>query len=245
MSNVAKKFNRLCHLQVVRRNGLRILNALNFHYKEMDMKYFPALILVSFTILSYAENATMKTVCPDLLKLCHSAGYVENNTSGKDAWVNCVAPLISGGTLDNVKASPTMIASCKAGIEQLPCTKVLAACQTAGYMGGLGKLPMFDCAFPLVQGTSLPEVKVNPDDLKACKTIVDKQIKDQPCLRVMLACKAAGYSPDNTNGEIFVRNCYLPVLNGKHVENVTVDAPTAAACKAQTVKTGTLTSETQ
>lgn len=211
------------------------------------MKHLSSFILMSITTLSYAyaQDATVKTACPDLLKLCQSAGYVENNTTGKDAWMNCIAPIISGGTLENVKPSPTMVSSCKAAIEQLPCTKVLAACQTAGYVGGPGKLPMFDCAFPLVQGASMPEVKVDPDALKTCKEIVDKQIKNQPCLRVMLACKAGGYSPDKTNGEIFVRNCYLPVLNGKHVEGVAVDAATASACKAQTASTGTLTSETK
>lgn len=185
-----------------------------------------------------ASAPAAPAVCSGVVKSCETAGFVQNGPTGKDVWMNCVAPVLMGKAV--VKVDDQQVAACKADINNLPCSKLLSICKNAGYTGGPQKLAFFDCMVPLTQGVVLSGVTAPPDVLSACKAQVDSQIKQQPCLRVMLACKAGGYSPDNVNGQAFARNCYMPVLNGQTVFGVVVDPETAAACKKFISTTNTL-----
>lgn len=193
------------------------------------------LILASGVAIAQTPAATpatnAKPLCGDVMNLCKAAGFSENGPTGKDIWMNCVGPVISGQT--PVKATAQQIAACKADINNQPCSKVMNACKTAGFNGDPKKLVLFNCIIPLTQGTAVPGVNLPPDVLSACKTQVDKQIAEQPCLRIMIACTGAGYSPDTTNGTNFVQQCYLPTMNGQTVTGVAIDSATAAACKKE------------
>jgi hypothetical protein len=191
-----------------------------------------------------ASDASKAVPCASLIKSCQTAGYTENGTAGKEVWANCIGPALSNQSVPNFKPDPSQVASCTKELKSLPCAKIAEACRTGGYIGGPKKLPMFDCMLPLVQGRSVPGVRFNPADLSTCKTTMEMQIKNQPCLRVMIACKGAGYSPDEVNGQAFVRNCYIPLLNGERVVGVSIDDATAQACKLETTKSGAKINQT-
>ena len=53
---------------------------------------------------------------------------------------------------------------------------------------------------------------------KACGTIAD-------------ACKAAGFSDSDSAGKRFWQDCMEPIIMGKTVANVIIDAPIANTCR--------------
>lgn len=73
--------------------------------------------------------------------------------------VACWVPLVAWGAAD-------------------PCAPIKTACEAAGYTHGghkTGKGLMKDCIHPIVSGQSVAGVTVNPTDVSACKTKVEKQ----------------------------------------------------------------------
>lgn len=56
--------------------------------------------------------------------------------------------------------------------------------------------------------------------------------KDQPCLKIEQACKAAGFVKGGAKeGKGLIVDCVKPLLEGKNVLGVTVDAATRKACQ--------------
>lgn len=55
---------------------------------------------------------------------------------------------------------------------------------------------------------------------------------DGPCIKIMEACKAAGYNkPSATEKKSLSKNCMQPVLSGEKVEGVTINQKDLDACK--------------
>ncbi len=55
-----------------------------------------------------------------------------------------------------------------------------------------------------------------------------------PCMKIMEACKAAGYNKLILNEKKSLsKNCLQPLLNEQKVEGVSVDSKDLAACKAK------------
>lgn len=58
--------------------------------------------------------------------------------------------------------------------------------------------------------------------------------QDGPCMKIMEACKSAGYNkPLGTEKRSLSKNCIQPLLNGQKVEGVTVNQSDLDACKAK------------
>lgn len=56
--------------------------------------------------------------------------------------------------------------------------------------------------------------------------------KDQPCLKIQQACKKAGFVKGGAKeGKGLFVNCVQPILKGKSVPGVTMDAATIQACE--------------
>lgn len=61
--------------------------------------------------------------------------------------------------------------------------------------------------------------------------------KDHPCQRIQQACKAAGFIKGGAKeGKGLYVNCMEPILKGKTVEGVTVDAATLQSCQDNMAK---------
>lgn len=178
------------------------------------------------------SSSPQPEICQPIVKVCEAAGFMKNAKPDKNLMLNCMQPLLEGKQVANVNAPPEQLDTCKKEISSSPCVKILNQCYSGGFTGGPKKLPMFDCLLPLINGTPVNNVTPEADDVSACKVVMQKQISNDPCLRVMIACKNAGYSPDQVNGEAFARNCFSPIVEGKQVQNVIVDDATAKACKA-------------
>lgn len=228
------------------------LRALHFQHTEEGnkMKNHTLSIVLLFSFFGMSIQALAQTgsttsqTCSDLMNICQTAGYIQNGLTGKNILVNCITPLINGQEVVNVHATPAQIETCKTELNNLPCAKIFTQCRAAGFTGGPGKLAMFDCIIPLVKGLSIAGVNPDPDDFKVCKEATNKEIQSQPCLRVMLACKQAGFSPDQVNGTAFARNCYGPILDGQQVPGVYIDDATVQACAKQS-PSGTRPAPTQ
>lgn len=173
-------------------------------------------------------------ICKALAKTCEAANFTVSGSAGKNLLLDCIKPIMSGENPPKLKINQEDIQQCKNDINSQPCAKIISQCNAAGYQGDPNKLLMFDCVFPLMKGKIIAGVNPSPEDYTACKDVIDKEIQNQPCLSVMIACKAAGYSPDAKNGQVFARNCYNPILEGQIVIGVTIDPAIAQACKNQT-----------
>lgn len=57
--------------------------------------------------------------------------------------------------------------------------------------------------------------------------------QDGPCIKLMEACKAAGYNKSMNLKKSLSKDCLQPLLNGQKVEGVTVNADDIEACKAK------------
>lgn len=56
--------------------------------------------------------------------------------------------------------------------------------------------------------------------------------RDSPCIKIMDACKSAGYNKSSsTDKKSLSKNCIQPLLNGQRVEGVNVDQSYLEACK--------------
>jgi hypothetical protein len=61
--------------------------------------------------------------------------------------------------------------------------------------------------------------------------------KDHPCQRIEQACKAAGFVKGGAKeGKGLYANCMKPILKGKSVAGVTVDAATLQSCQGNMAK---------
>ncbi len=56
---------------------------------------------------------------------------------------------------------------------------------------------------------------------------------DKPCMRVAKACMNAGYVPHDPGNKKLGVNCVKPLVEGKTVSGVTVDANTLTSCRAK------------
>lgn len=57
---------------------------------------------------------------------------------------------------------------------------------------------------------------------------------DGPCMKIMEACKAAGYNKSLlVENKSLSKNCIQPLLNAQKVEGVSVDPKDIEACKAK------------
>ena len=57
---------------------------------------------------------------------------------------------------------------------------------------------------------------------------------DGPCMKIMEACKAAGYNKSIlSEKKSLSKNCMQPLLSGQKVEGVTVDPKDVELCKAK------------
>ena len=188
------------------------------------------------TNTSVTATTTAKTAepCSDMVNMCRGAGFVDNGPAGKGIWNYCMPTLMSGKTVGALTATPQQIEACRTDMSNQPCVKLLNQCSLVGFTGGYLKLPFFDCLVPYVQGKYIAGLNPTPAEFNACKTYIETQIRDQPCFRVMLACKAGGYSPDAMNGELFARNCFNVLLAGQTVKGVTLDPNDGIACRNQT-----------
>jgi hypothetical protein len=60
---------------------------------------------------------------------------------------------------------------------------------------------------------------------------------DHPCKPLEAACKAAGfYQGGSSSGKGLLKDCIEPLVDGKSVEGVKVEATDAAACKIKVDK---------
>lgn len=57
--------------------------------------------------------------------------------------------------------------------------------------------------------------------------------QDGPCIKLMEACKGAGYIKSLNQKKSLSKDCLQPLLNGQKVEGVTVNADDIEACKAK------------
>lgn len=58
--------------------------------------------------------------------------------------------------------------------------------------------------------------------------------RDSPCLKIMDACKFAGYNKSTSNDKKSLsKDCIQPILNGQKVEGVNVNQSDVDACKAK------------
>lgn len=201
--------------------------------KKLTLMFVFSLVNISAFAQTVPNLTSSPQFCSGLVDPCKAAGFVKDGAVGKNFMINCVIPLLSGQAVVNVTATPMQIQSCKDDVNHLPCAHIINQCQQAGYTGGPGKLVMFDCLLPLVKGKAVAGMTPAPDELKTCQDTMNQQLQAQPCLRVMMACKEAGYSPDQVNGAAFVRNCYGPLLDGSQVKGISIDAATTKACAAQ------------
>jgi hypothetical protein len=64
----------------------------------------------------------------------------------------------------------------------------------------------------------------------------DMMSEDSSCAPIAKACIDAGYKGDATDDKHFWFDCMKPVLLGKTVENVTVDAAVLKKCRAEKIK---------
>ena len=53
----------------------------------------------------------------------------------------------------------------------------------------------------------------------------------KPCAAVMHACAAAGYTRSKTGNKRIGQDCMKPIIMGKTVQGVTVDASAVKACR--------------
>ena len=59
----------------------------------------------------------------------------------------------------------------------------------------------------------------------------DMDSQDKACVTVVKACLDAGYTRDGAEGKQFWKDCMKPVMLGKTVSGVTVDAKDVKACR--------------
>lgn len=57
--------------------------------------------------------------------------------------------------------------------------------------------------------------------------------QDGPCIKLMEACKAAGYVKALNQKKSLSKDCLQPLLNGQKVEGVSVNPDDIEACKAK------------
>jgi hypothetical protein len=60
-----------------------------------------------------------------------------------------------------------------------------------------------------------------------------EQHQDGPCMKLMEACKSAGFSKSLNEKKSLSKACLQPLLNGQKVEGVTVNSSDIDACKAK------------
>ena len=61
--------------------------------------------------------------------------------------------------------------------------------------------------------------------------------KSRPCLSIVKACKAAGYSKGQwLQGKGLFMNCFGPVVSGQSVQGANVDASDIQACKQKIIE---------
>lgn len=182
---------------------------------------------------SATSAATGSIPCSSLMDLCKTAGYTPTSAD-KNVFTHCIAPLVSGQTIANINATPMQIQTCRTDLAGMPCSNIITQCRAAGFTGGAGKLTLFDCVFPIARGKkTIAGITATPDEVKICQDTITKQFQTTPCLKVMIACTDAGYSPDSVNGEAFARNCYGPTLDGQKVPGVSIDDASVKACAKQ------------
>ncbi|OAI48024.1 hypothetical protein AYO45_05355 [Gammaproteobacteria bacterium SCGC AG-212-F23] len=61
-------------------------------------------------------------------------------------------------------------------------------------------------------------------------------VESKPCGVIAKACLAAGYARTEEKSKKFWKDCMKPVILGKTVQGVTVDAATVKACQAKKVE---------
>ena len=58
--------------------------------------------------------------------------------------------------------------------------------------------------------------------------------QDGPCIKIMEACKTAGYNkPSGAEKKSLSKNCIQPLLSGHKVDGVTINQSDLDACKAK------------
>jgi hypothetical protein len=61
----------------------------------------------------------------------------------------------------------------------------------------------------------------------------NEQHQDGPCMKLMEACKSAGFSKSLKEKKSLSKSCLQPLLKGEKVEGVTVNSSDIEACKAK------------
>ncbi|MEQ1724220.1 MAG: hypothetical protein ABL930_13700 [Pseudobdellovibrio sp.] len=61
----------------------------------------------------------------------------------------------------------------------------------------------------------------------------NEQHQDGPCMKLMEACKSAGFSKSLNEKKSLSKSCLQPLLKGEKVEGVTVNSSDIEACKAK------------
>lgn len=72
------------------------------------------------------------------------------------------------------------------------------------------------------------------DEMTAPTTVTETTTKteDSPCQKIEMACKEGGYLlGEAKNGKGLVEHCMEPIMAGKTVEGVKVDAADVTACQ--------------
>jgi hypothetical protein len=59
------------------------------------------------------------------------------------------------------------------------------------------------------------------------------QHQDGPCMKLLEACKIAGFSKSLNEKKSLSKSCLQPLLKGEKVEGVTVNSSDIEACKAK------------
>lgn len=59
------------------------------------------------------------------------------------------------------------------------------------------------------------------------------EVVDGPCMKIMEACKSAGYNKASNKKKSLSKDCIQPILSGKAVEGVSVEAADVEACQVK------------
>ena len=130
-----------------------------------------------------------------------------------------------------VLACSVLSVSSRASAAPESCEKVRRACESAGfYAGGGGERRgvQSDCVTPILEeGKTIPDVVVDAQAVKEC------QSQPHPCMQIEGKCEAAGFVYGaHKPGTGLEPDCLNPILAGKPVADVKIDAKTIHACNA-------------
>jgi hypothetical protein len=79
---------------------------------------------------------------------------------------------------ENIPANPTPMTQPADSERAHPCRNIMIACKDAGYYPGgssKGKGLLGNCLVPIMKGETVPGVKADPQDIKACQAVHEQK----------------------------------------------------------------------